>query len=203
VDDGSLVNTSCPISSTPLSSIAAARTAGSWVRVSASNQDAVLGVGPTSGSTIHYCNQMPWNPQRSAIEIVAMDHNAGMQRYMRYNALSNAFELVQADDGAGTATRHGYGHNSVNPFTGDVYHRLAEYGYEGSGPLVRKFAMGGSSFTNLARPTTLFYMQNAIGSCWWVAHWTRAHRAACCCTTAATRPPVARPMTGASTPTTR
>ena len=71
-------------------------TAGVWVRVSASNQDAVLGVGPTSGSTIHYCNQMPWNPQRSAIEIVAMDHNAGMQRYMRYNALSNA-----SSEGAG------------------------------------------------------------------------------------------------------
>jgi hypothetical protein len=116
---------------------------------------------------IHYCNQMPWNSERAAIEVVAMDHNAGAQRYARYDELSNAFELVQADDGAGSATRHGYGHGTVNPYTGDVYHRLAEYGYEASGLLVRKFAKGAAAFVNLARVPTLFYMQNAIGSCWW------------------------------------
>jgi hypothetical protein len=161
-----MVSTGCPAGSTVLSNLASSMTAGSWVRVNATGQDAALGVGPTSGSMIHYCNQMPWNPQRSAIEIVAMDHNAGLQRYVRYNARTNAFEVVQTDTGS-SGTRHGYGHTTVNPNTGDLYHRLAEFDYEGSGPLVRKYAMGGSSFTNLARPSTLFYMQNGIGSCWW------------------------------------
>ena len=153
--------------------------AGSWARVSAANQDAALGVGPTSGSMIHYCNQMPWNPVRSAIEIVAMDHNAGVQRYARYNAKTNAFEVVQSDTGAGNATRHGYGHNAVNPYTGDLYHRLAEFDYEGSGLLVRKFAMGGSSFTNMARVPVLYYMQNAIASCWWSGAFTGAGAQGC------------------------
>jgi len=165
--------------SSTLSTLARSMVGGQWVKVGAANQDAVLGVGPTSGSMIHYCNQMPWNPVRRAIEIVAMDHNAGMQRYARYNELTNAFELVQADDGAGSATRHGYGHTTVNPYNGDLYHRLAEYDYEGSGPLVRKWAQGGSSWTALARPTKLFYMQNAIGSCWWSGSFTGAGAQGC------------------------
>jgi hypothetical protein len=151
-----------------LASLAASMAPGTWAELtSASSQNAVLGVGPTSGSTIHYCNSMPWNSRNKTIEIVAMDHAAGMQRYMRYDDASNAFVLVMADDGAGAATRHGYDHNAVNPYTGDVYHRLGEYGYEGPGLLVRKFAFGGSSFTNMARVTTLFYMQIAIGATWW------------------------------------
>lgn len=162
-----------------LATTAASMSAGSWAKVSAANQDAVLGVGPTSGSMIHYCNQMPWNPVRRAIEIVAMDHNAGMQRYVRYNELTNAFEVVQADDGAGSSTRHGYGHTVVNPATGDLYHRLAEFNYEGSGPLVRKWAQGGASWTSLARPTTLYYMQNAIASCWWTGSFAGAGSQGC------------------------
>src|SRR5690349_13672838 len=129
-------------STSALATASAAMSPGSWLEVQVSNQDTALGVGPTSGSMIHYCNQMPWNPVRKAIEIVAMDHNAGMQRYVRYNDSTNAFEVVQADDGAGSSTRHGYGHTAVNPSTGDLYHRLAEYNYEGSGPLVRKWAQG-------------------------------------------------------------
>ena len=182
VSGGETVSTTCSttaIGSTTLASLAASMPAGSWAKVSAANQDAALGVGPTSGSMIHYCNQMPWNPVRKAIEIVGMDHNAGAQRYVRYNELSNAFEVVQADDGAGTSTRHGYGHSAVNPSTGDLYHRMAEFHYEGSGPLVRKWAQSGSSWTSLARPTTLYYMQNAIASCWWTGSFSGAGAQGC------------------------
>ncbi len=150
-----------------LAVLAASMAPGTWARLAVTGQDAVLGVGPTSGSMIHYCNQMPWNPLREAIEIVAMDHAAGMQRYARYDAATNAFVLVQADTGVGTGTRHGYGHGVVNPATGDLYHRLAENHHEGQGPLVRRFALAGTAFTNLPRPTTLFYMTIAIGACWW------------------------------------
>jgi len=178
ISGGDTVATTCPAGST-LSWAAAQMAPGTWVKVNTINQDAALGVGPTSGSMIHYCNQMPWNPVRKSIEIVAMDHNAGTQRYVRYNDLTNAFEVVQADDGAGGSTRHGYGHTAVNPYTGDLYHRLAEFNYEGSGPLVRKWAQGGSSWTSLARPTTLYYMQNAIASCWWSGSFTGAGTQGC------------------------
>jgi hypothetical protein len=176
---GGSVSTACPASANPLSALAASMPAGSWAKLMVSNQDTVLGVGPISGSMLHYCNQMPWNPVRKAIEIVGMDHNAGMQRYVRYNAVTNAFEVVQADDGAGTATRHGYGHTVVNPATGDLYHRLAEDHNDGPGPLVRRFAQSGNSWANLARPNTLFYMQIAIAACWWTGSFAGAGAQGC------------------------
>lgn len=179
VAGGGSASTTCPASTTALSVLAASMPVGSWAKLAVSNQDAALGVGPISGSMIHYCNQMPWNPVRKAIEIVGMDHNAGMQRYVRYSAATNAFEVVQADDGAGAATRHGYGHTVVNPATGDLYHRLAENHYEGPGPLVRRFAQSGGSWTNLARPGTLFYMQNAIAACWWTGPFAGAGAQGC------------------------
>jgi len=161
--------TSASSGNTVLSRVAASMAPGTWAQVVVSNQNSLLGVGPTSGTMIHYCNSMPWNPVRQAIEIVAMDHNAGAQRYVRYDAASNSFVLVRADDGNGNSTRHGYNHNSVNPYTGDVYHRLAYFDYEAAGILVRKWALGADSsgFVSLPLATKLFYMQNAIGSCWW------------------------------------
>lgn len=162
-----------PTAPTALETRFAGMASGTWEQhTTVTGQNAALGVGPTSGSAIHYCNQMPWNPIRKAIEIIAMDHNAGAQRYMRYDALTDAFVTVSADDGVGTATRHGYGHNTVNPATGDVYHRLAEYDFEGSGLLVYKVAYPGDTLAAMARVDKLFYMQNGIASCWWTGSFT-------------------------------
>jgi hypothetical protein len=169
-----------PSPNTPLKALAAGMAPGTWLEVkTATNQNAALGVGTVSGSMTHYCNSMPWNPFDHAIEIVGMDHNAGMQRYVRYDALTNDFQVIMADTGVGSATRHGYDHGALNPYTGDLYHRLAEYDYEGSGPLVRKLALGAKSFSNLARPKTLFYMTNAIGVCWWSGTFTGAGAQGC------------------------
>ena len=154
---------------------------GTWTNLAASGQNAALGVGPVSGSMIHYCNQMPWNKFNASIEIVGMDHAAGMQRHVRFNTATNNFDVIQADTGAGAATRHGYGHSTVNPFTGDLYHRLAEYDYEGAniGFLVRKKALGAATFSDMPRVARLFYMQNAIGSCWWSGSFAGAGAQGC------------------------
>lgn len=154
---------------TALGMLAASMAPGTWKKLDAGAQDAMLGVGPTSGSVLHYCNSMPWNPFRKCIEIVAMDHNAGMQRYVRYDEASNSFVLVRADDGNGTATRHGYDHNAVNPHTGDLYHRPALYGYESPTLYARKWGIGADATGFVDTPGTniLFYGQNAIGACYW------------------------------------
>lgn len=152
---------------TSLASLAAAMASGTWAEfTSAARQDAVLGVGPTSGSTIHYCNSMPWNPIRKGIEIIAMDHGTGTQRYMRYDAASNAFVLVRADTGDGVLTtpRHGYDHSSVDP-SGNLYHRVPTNA--GSPQRVIKYPIGGSTFADVAGTSTLFYSQIAIGATWW------------------------------------
>ena len=162
-----------------LSKLAASMTPGSWAQMNSANQDVILGVGSISGSMIHYCNSMPWNPIRKCIEIVGMDHNAGIQRYVRFDPTSNGFVLVTADTGT-QGTRHGYDHNTVNPFNGDLYHRPAENNYERPGILVRKWANSANSFSDtMPLANTLFYMQNAIGVTWWSGPFSGAGAQGC------------------------
>jgi len=136
---------------------------GTWAQLNVSNQDSILGVGNVSGTMIHFCNTMPWNPFSKVIEIVGMDHNWGMQRHVRYDVATNQFVLVAADDGLGSQVQHGYDHNTVNPFTGDLYHRFYS-GFTGTISSFKK-ALGGSSF--VALPNVSASEQVAIGATWW------------------------------------
>ena len=45
-----------------LSQLALSLSPGEWGELVVSNQDAVIGRGPTSGSMIHYGNGVAWNP---------------------------------------------------------------------------------------------------------------------------------------------
>ena len=160
VDGGTSVTTLC--SSTPLQTLAQSMAAGTWAKLTPANsQNPVLGVGSISGSMLHYCNTMPWNPVARAIELVGMDHNYPSMRHARYMELSNSFMLVS--DNAGLGQGHGYDHNAVNPTTGDLYHRL--YGAFTGKIQTRKKAYGAASFTNL--PEVSGAEQVAIGACWW------------------------------------
>jgi chitodextrinase len=152
-----------PLGNTPLATLANSMAPGTWAQLNAANQDAVLGVGNVSGTMIHFCNSMPWNPHSKVIEIVGMDHNWGMQRHVRYDERSNSFVVVAADDGLGTQVQHGYDHNTVNPFTGDLYHRFYS-GFTGTISSFKK-VLGGSSF--VALPSVSASDQVAIGATWW------------------------------------
>ena len=152
-----------PLGNTPLATLANSMAPGTWAQLNAANQDAVLGVGNVSGTMIHFCNSMPWNPHSKVIEIVGMDHNWGMQRHVRYDERSNSFVVVAADDGLGTQVQHGYDHNTVNPFTGDLYHRFYS-GFTGTISSFKK-VLGGSSFQAL--PSVQASDQVAIGATWW------------------------------------
>jgi hypothetical protein len=134
---------------------------GTWAQLNVSNQNAILGVGGVSGTMLHFCNSMPWNPQSKVIEIIGMDHNYPSLRHVRYDVATNTFILVA--DNAGLATGHGYDHNTVNPFTGDLYHRLYS-GFTGTIQSRRK-VLNGSSFTAL--PNVSAADQVAIGATWW------------------------------------
>jgi hypothetical protein len=102
---------------------------------------------------------MPWNPFSKVIEIIGMDHNYPALRHVRYDEATNLFVLV-ADD-AGLATGHGYDHNTINPYTGDLYYRL--YGLGNIS--VKKKVLGGTAFVDIAGVSA--YGQVAIGACWW------------------------------------
>ena len=152
-----------PLGNTALGNLARSMAPGTWAQLTAANQDAVLGVGNVSGTMIHFCNSMPWNPFSKVIEIIGMDHNWGMQRHVRYDVKTNQFILVAADDGLGTQVQHGYDHNTVNPFTGDLYHRFYS-GFTGTISSFKK-VLGGSSF--VALPGVSASEQVAIGATWW------------------------------------
>jgi hypothetical protein len=152
-----------PLANTALGNLANSMAVGTWAQLNVSNQDLILGVGNVSGTMIHFSNSMPWNPHSKVIEIIGMDHNWGMQRHVRYDVASNQFILVAADDGLGTQVQHGYDHNAVNPFTGDLYHRF----YSGFTGTIRSFkkVLGGSAFSEL--PSVSASDQVAIGATWW------------------------------------
>jgi hypothetical protein len=152
-----------PLAGTALGTLAASMAPGTWAQINVSNQNALLGVGSVSGSMLTYCNSMPWNPFSKVIEIVAMDHNWGMLRHVRYDVATNQFVLVAADAGLGSATQHGYDHSTVNPYTGDLYHRRYS-GFTGIISSVKK-ALGASSF--VALPGVSASDQVAIGATWW------------------------------------
>ena len=63
-----------PTPGTPaLGPLAASMAPGTWAQLTVSNQNAVLGVGPSSGTMLPYCNEMPWNP----IQQHDRDHRGG------------------------------------------------------------------------------------------------------------------------------
>jgi hypothetical protein len=152
-----------PPDNTVLGNLANSMAPGTWAQLTVSNQDSILGVGSVSGTMIHFSNSMPWNPFSKVIEIIGMDHDWLMQRHVRYDVRTNQFVLVAADDGLGTQTQHGYDHNTVNPYTGDLYHRFYS-GFTGTISSYKK-VLGGSSFTAL--PGVSATEQVAIGATWW------------------------------------
>ncbi|MCW5662472.1 MAG: hypothetical protein KIT35_01445 [Piscinibacter sp.] len=165
--------------SSVLATLARSMPAGSWARLSAQNQNVVIGVGSQSGTMIHYCNAMPWNPVARCIEIVAMDHNWGSLRYARYLEGENQFVLVTNDIGFGGSTQHGYDHNTVNPYTGDLYHRRIRDAVGGTSLAVaRKALNSATSFVEIPLVSTN-YSQIAIGSCWWSGQFAGAGAQGC------------------------
>src|SRR5258708_27626178 len=150
-----------PLTGTALGTLAASMAPGTWARLNVSNQNVILGVRGVSGAMLHYSNSMPWNPFSKVIEIIGMDHNwpAGL-RHVRYDVETNNFILVQEGiDGTGIA--HGYDHNTLNPFTGDVYHRVYGLGDMNA----KKEVLGASSFVDI--PSVSAFGQVAIGTAWW------------------------------------
>src|SRR5262249_30847052 len=139
-----------------LATLAASMAAGTWAMVPAGNQNAVLGVGPTSGSMIHYSNKAAWNPVSKKIEYLGEDHNYGSVRYVQYDEASNQFVLVTNDAGFGSFTQHGYDHTVVNPYTGDLYHRLIGNGGVGDTVLnvLKKAQASAATFTKLPTVAT-------------------------------------------------
>ena len=152
-----------PLAGTALGTLAASMAPGTWAQLNVSNQNAILGVGSVSGSMIGYSNSMPWNPFSKVIEFVGMDHNWGSVRHARYDVATNQFILVTADAGFGSNTQHGYDHNTVNPYTGDLYHRLVG-AFTGT-IHAKKKALGASSFVDI--PNVAGLEQVAIGATWW------------------------------------
>jgi len=153
--------------SSVLSTVAAAMAPGTWTPLTITRQNETLGVGPTSGSMLIYCNAFPWNPKRRSIEIIAGDHGSptGL-RHVRYLEATNSFELVTDTTGF---RGHGYDHTEVNPYTGDLYHR--SYGASGTTPLVvHRQALGQSTWS----PVTGISVNQIIiaGTCWWSGPFT-------------------------------
>jgi hypothetical protein len=182
--DGILVGTQDPgwaADLNPLGILANSMSPGTWAQLTPANsQNAFLGVGAISGSMIHYCNSMPWNPISKRISILGEDHNWGFvnygstgdgMRFVEYDAATNAFVLTSKGIALwGAETAHGWDHQAVNPITGDHY-----YAHQGGGVqnlwARRNTYAAPTTFTETSQ-TTAAYTQIAIGACWWSGAFT-------------------------------
>jgi hypothetical protein len=126
---------------------------------------------------IHYSNKIPWNPVSKRMEYLGEDHNYGSVRYIQYDEVTNQFLLVTNDVGFGSFTQHGYDHTVVNPYTGDLYHRLIDSVGGATLTVMRKMASS-TSFSKLPTVATN-YSQIAIGACWWTGSFAGAGSQGC------------------------
>jgi hypothetical protein len=172
--------------STNLATTAAAMSPGTWASMPASNQNAILGVGDVSGSTLQYAMSCAWNPQNKMIEIVGADHAYGYERYMRFDG--NQFLLINVGDqpnvqprdsvnggNSGLYDGHEFNGLACNPTTGDCYYRrygaidssrqpVPNIGYYGVG----KCVLNGTDFrTNIPLQPVVDNINIVAGSCWW------------------------------------
>jgi hypothetical protein len=156
---------------TALSSLASSMSPGTWAQLNVSNQDAVLRDIGVTGSMLPYCNKTPWNPVTKCIEIVAGDHLGATpdMKHVRYDEATNQFSTAQSAP-AVPGIGHGNDHSAVNPFTGDLYHRLYS-GFTGRISCMKK-AAGAGSFANI--PSVTASEQVAMGTCWWSGSFTGA-----------------------------
>jgi hypothetical protein len=136
---------------------------GTWAQLAVMNQNPILGVGSVSGSMVHFCNSMPWNPKSKVIEVIGSDHYWGSARHAQYVEATNQFTLVSGN-ATGETVMHGYDHTEVNPYTGDIYHR--NWGNGATAIRTVKKPYGGSSFAPIPDVSS-WYTQVAIGTCWW------------------------------------
>lgn len=111
-----------------------------------------------------YSNSMPWNPFSKVIEIVAGDHLGATpnEHHVRYDVATNQFILAQPAPALPTIG-HGYDHNTLNPYTGDLYTRLYS-GFTGTISSMKK-TLGASVFVDI--PGVAAADQVAIGTAWW------------------------------------
>jgi len=157
-----------PLSGTALGTLAASMAPGTWAQLNAGNQNSALGVGPISSTMLHYGNTEPWNPFSKVIELLNKDAGAIPYRHVRYDVATNQFVVVAANAGIPTLG-HGYDHNTVNPYTGDFYHRL--YSAFSGTISVRVKALGAPSFGGIPGMSDQIE-QVAIGTAWWSGSFT-------------------------------
>jgi hypothetical protein len=158
-----------PAGSSALATLVNQMPAGTWAQLTVPNQNAALADTGNSQEMIPYYNSAPWNSLRKRVEIFGRDHGTGggvstYAKLVYYVESTNSFQLIRnpVDE---FQDSHGYDHNSINPYTGDFYHRM--YG-GGNGntpyPVWRKL-VDGTAFTQIPNPPS-YSTGVALGTAW-------------------------------------
>jgi hypothetical protein len=144
--------------SSVLAQAAQSMAVGTWLNFPIPNLDSVLVT--TGSSNITFSNSMAWDAFRKKMVFIGADHGApvppigpGLLR-IEYDEATHTVAVVPPHPGV---TGHGYGHTTVNPFNGDIYHQVY------NSRQVKRF--NGTSWSNLPLWTGL---NNITASCaWW------------------------------------
>ena len=113
--------------SSPLSSLAEKMNPGTWAELKTNgfNNGAILAPGGSSDYITQYADNASWDPVSRQFLFEGMSHTNPTWTFVAYSEATNSWRTIPAHpDLAGTTVAHAYDHNTVDPATGDHFHRL-------------------------------------------------------------------------------
>src|SRR6185503_17496659 len=144
---------------TEMGKLAASMAPGTWAELKTRNIVETLGSDGVSGAIFGYSEGGAWDPATRQWLYIGGDHN-GIAEFVSYSANTNTWKRYPRPSWIGTTkglhTMHGYDHNTINPETGDFYHRS----FAGS---VHKYSIAKGTWSTLPPVATDDYMACAVG----------------------------------------
>jgi len=139
-----------------IASLAGSMAPGSWAQLNTNNFQNGGEIGPPNGGSIlEYNDRQVWNPVAQTAMLLGGSHsssstNCGETLFLQYAASNDTWSTLpnpcpNFDAAFGGGIGHAYDHNTINPTTGDFYHR--EY-YSGKVMVFQQATQQWVQFTN-------------------------------------------------------
>lgn len=120
-------------SGSEMAELAASMQPGTWARLATNNfQSGGIFVPPGGGSILEYMDKAAWNPINRTLMILGMSHPSSEATpcnemlFLKFSALDNTWSKLPIpcpEPDTATTVSHGYEHITIDPQTGDFFHR--------------------------------------------------------------------------------
>ena len=152
---------------TVLGDLAASMKAGEWRELKTNNINPTLGnTGGASGVIIGYTDDIVWDPNTHGLYFIGSDHfhSTGYARFVTYAETTNTWRELPRPIWFQPLTEtamHGYHHTTINPATGELYHRPM-----GAKRAVNRYSLTAATWrSGFSLPTSLLPNESDMACC--------------------------------------